>query len=213
MKVERSKAVALLVELGFIDAKSWEDKMIQRRISQVPKNVRVEDVPEGFHEFYRYLCMHPGEEIELISELRWEMEKELALQGKARTLFPFKLEGKEPADPKPVKSEKAKEPAKEVLSAGSVLHPAVTKAPTPKAKKKNPKAVPEGVDDYGSRLGTISAKVNAVFPEVWEDEALIVKKAGVKIRQARARLYHAQQDGILECRRFVQYRLVKKEGR
>ena len=89
--------------------------------------------------------------------------------------------------------------------------PAAKKADAPaKAKKESTPAKTVERDAFGSKVGTISAKINAVLGEEWDDEANLASEAGITLDQARGRLYYAQQEGLIECRRLVQYRLVKK---
>ena len=192
MKVARAEAVEFLLEIGFVDAPIWDDEKIKSRISRVPEKVGKEDVPEGFSYFYAALCESKGEAIELVDE-------------------PFE---------KPKPKEKTAPPAKdERLSAQYEEKedmPGGKNDPLETVERKLPKTKPtpsEGgvrLDAYGNRVASIAAKVNKVLGEEWEEEALIAKRAGVKVRQARNRLYHAKEDGVIECRRLVQYRLVKK---
>ncbi len=86
------------------------------------------------------------------------------------------------------------------------------KKPTKEKPAEKPTAKTAEHDEYGSRVGTISSKVNAVLADEWDDEEAIAKAAGVTLDQARGRLYYAAQEGVVEVRRLVQYRL-KKQGK
>ena len=110
------------------------------------------------------------------------------------------------AEPEP-KKEKSKPVAKKKA-------PAKKEKSKPVAKKAAPAKVESEVverDKFGSRVGTISAKVNGAITSEWKEGKEIAKELKISFTQARARLYHANQEGIVECRRLVQYRLAKKK--
>ncbi len=63
-------------------------------------------------------------------------------------------------------------------------------------------------DALGSRFGTVASRVNLAMNLGWKTDEEIAKDAGIKLRRARARLYHGAQTGIYERARIIQYRLT-----
>lgn len=90
----------------------------------------------------------------------------------------------------------------------------------PAAKSKAPKdkarshATKEGipVDDFGSRQGSVNAKVNKAVTEQWQTEEEIAKLIGLTPKKARRRLYSATRKGLFEHRKLLQYRLLPKKA-
>lgn len=66
-------------------------------------------------------------------------------------------------------------------------------------------------DKFGSRAGSISSRVNSVVSTKWKTDEEIAKEAGLELRQARARLYHAAENGVFERERVIRYRIKPKE--
>lgn len=69
-------------------------------------------------------------------------------------------------------------------------------------------------DSMGSRVGSISNKVNSILLERkndWMDEREIANAAGVTLDQARGRLYYTTQAGITIKRVRVEYQLAKSK--
>lgn len=91
--------------------------------------------------------------------------------------------------------------------------PAVVEKPVVKAPKTPaPAPVKAPRDALGCKLGTISAKVDAVLLEdlgEWKDENEVAEAAGVTLDQARGRLYYAAEKKVFEYRRLIQYRVPK----
>lgn len=56
MKVDRTKAVALLVALGFAKAGDWDDAKLLQRVQQVPEKVAADKIPEDFKSLYNALA-------------------------------------------------------------------------------------------------------------------------------------------------------------
>lgn len=88
---------------------------------------------------------------------------------------------------------------------------AKVEAKLPPKKEKPADATSVERDEFGSKVGSISAKVNSALETDWKDEETIAEEAKVTLDQARGRLYYAQQEGVIEVRRLVQYRVVKKK--
>ena len=191
MKISKKDAVAFLVALGFKKAGEWEDEKILGRLKEAPNRIEKDKVPGDFHEIYDGLANSEGK-VSLIGGAAPKAEKKEKPAKEKKEKAPKAEKAEKPA--KAPKAEKKEKPAKE------------KKEKAPKAEKKEPIER----DDFGSRKGTISAKVNAILGDEWNDEVAIAKEAGVTLDQARGRLYYAQQEGVIECRRLVQYRLVKK---
>lgn len=191
--VDKAKAVAFLVALGFAKAPEWDDAKLKQRLDQVPSKVDEEDVPDGFESFYTSLV--DSEADDPIEFGKPKKDK----KGKAKAAKPAPAPAPAPAKKGKAKAAKKAEPP----------------TPPPAKEKKAAKPAPAPAktverDAFGQRVGTISATINALLEPDWVDEQDIVKAAGVTLEQARGRLYYAEQEGVIECRRLVQYRLTSK---
>ena len=202
MTIDKTQAVAFLVALGFAKAPEWDDDKLKERLDKVPTKVEEEEVPEGFEDLYKALVDSDADEPIEFGKAKGKKSKKTAVKK----------------EPKPA-AKKADAPAKDDTPPMQTKKTAVKKEPKPaakkadapaKAKKESTPAKTVERDAFGSKVGTISAKINAVLGEEWDDEANLASEAGITLDQARGRLYYAQQEGLIECRRLVQYRLVKK---
>lgn len=199
MTVNKTHAVEFLVSLGFAKAVNWEDELLVSRLGQLPSKIDQDEVDEKFQDLYSDIAnSDPDEPItfEGAKKSKKKTAKKKAAKKKAVA---------EPApEPKAAKKKAAKkEKPKPVAKAGKKGGPPVKKA---KDTKPDSGEVVER-DKFGSRVGTISAKVNGAITSEWKEGKEIAKELGISFTQARARLYHANQEGIVECRRLVQYRL------
>jgi hypothetical protein len=105
-------------------------------------------------------------------------------------------------------------PEKEAAETKETPMPKKEKETKKEAKKETKKAPATAArDGYGCRMGSISQKVNSVVEGEWMTEQEIADAAKVTLDQARGRLYYAAQEGLMEHRRLVQYRLVKKPAK
>ena len=186
MKIDKSKAIEFLVALGFSKAGEWDDAKIKERLGKVPNKVQDDEVPEGHKDIYGRLVNSAADD-------------PIELTGGSKS------KGKSPKSKKKAEKAPAEKRAEKAPAEKEVATPS-------KSKKKAEKAPAETIerDGYGSRVGSISAKVNTILVDDWVDEQTIALEAGVTLDQARGRLYYASQEGLIECRRLVQYRLVKK---
>jgi len=197
MKITRKDAVAFLISLGFAKADEWDDVKLSGRLVQVPERLTQKDVTNtDFLPMYEELSQNKGGTVTITDE-----------GGKER--------------PAPVKKQKAIEKtidrAAKAAKEKDGKKPTVTKADSIAAgkarkTKKEPKVKKEKkareVDAYGSAVGTVRAKVNAVFSKEWRTDEETAKDAGVTTRQARVRLRRAVKGGLLEKRRRIEYRLL-----
>lgn len=213
MKVTKDRAIAFLLALGFSKAVDWEDDKILERFGKIPTKIDEDEVPEGFEKLYSEIANSPKDEA---------IEFGTAKKKRPSRAKPKKEVAEKEAAPKPpTKKELAAE--KKAAAAASKKEAATAK---PKAAEKaekvddKPKKVVAPVaaksaverDSFGSKKGSISAKVNEQLSGEWVDELDIAKNADVTLDQARGRLYYAAAtEGILECRRLVQYRIVAKK--
>lgn len=195
MTVNKTHAIEFLVSLGFAKAVNWEDELLVSRLGQIPSKIDEEEVDEKFQDLYADLAnSDPDEPITFEGAKK---SKKKTAKKKAVTKAEPKKEKSKPVAKKeaPAKKEKSK--------------------PVAKAKKAKPAKPDSGEvverDKFGSRVGTISARVNGAITSEWKEGKEIAKELGISFTQARARLYHANQEGIVECRRLVQYRLAKKK--
>jgi hypothetical protein len=191
MNINKTQLVALLVALGFTKAPDWDDKKLLDRASQLPVKVPEDDIPKEFKKLYGSIADCPKDE-------------ELTFEGGARTLKAAKGEA-----PAKSKSKKKKAAAEDDAPEEETEAPAKSK----KKKAASTEAAPKKthpVDEYGCRVGSISAKVNAVITDEWQSEEEVADAAKVTLDQARGRLYYAATgDGkVLEKRRRTEYRLI-----
>jgi hypothetical protein len=202
MKINKTRAIEFLVAMGFAKAINWEDKVLISRLGQIPSKIDEEEVPEGFEDLYEQLSnsakdeaiVFEGDKKSKKKSAKKETQKELPLEAPPKKKSAKKKEAKpEP----PAKKEKSK--------------PAPAKAKKEKSKPAKEETKSADRDKYGSRVGTISAKVNAAITSEWKQGEEIAKELKISFTQARARLYHCNQEGIVECRRRVEYRLVRKK--
>jgi hypothetical protein len=210
MKIDKSKAVQFLVALGFAKAPEWPNEKLIERLDKIPSKVEDSEVPEGFEELYgKLLNLSTDDKIELVGGDATK-EKKSASKKPAKKPAPEDKDEDEDEEPPadvddddddeepPADEDEDEEEDKGEKLAGK--------------KKGKRKAERLELDAFGSRIGTVSAKVNAVLTDEWKDKKAIAKAAGVSIQQAHGRLYHASQDGVIEGRRsVVQYRLKQKE--
>jgi hypothetical protein len=201
MTVNKTHAVEFLVSLGFAKAVNWEDELLVSRLGQIPSKIDEDEVDEKFQDLYSDLAnSDPDEPITFEGAKK---SKKKATKKKAV------------AKPAPEPKAKAKkEKSKPVAKAKPAPAKKEKSKPVAKAKKAKPAKTESEVverDKFGSRVGTISAKVNGAITDEWKEGKEIAKELGISFTQARARLYHANQEGIVECRRLVQYRLAKKK--
>jgi len=190
MTVNKTQAVEFLVALGFAKAVGWKDELLVSRLGQLPSKIEEGEVPDGFEDLFEKISNSDPDE-------------EITFEGAKK---PKKKKAVTKAEPEP-KKEKPKPIAKKKA-------PAKKEKSKPGAKKAAPAKVESEVverDKFGSRVGTISAKVNGAITSEWKEGKEIAKELKISFTQARARLYHANQEGIVECRRLVQYRLAKKK--
>jgi len=192
MKFARKDAVAFLVSLGFAKADEWDDTKLAGRLSQVPERLTQKDVTNtAFLPMFEELAQNKGGTVTITDE-----------GGKERPAPAKKQKAIEKTIDKAAKEAKAKsgakkEPAKEAKKTTSKKEP----------KQKKEKKVRD-VDAYGSAVGTVRAKVNAVFSKEWRTDEETAQDAGVTTRQARVRLRRAVKNGLLEKRRRIEYRLL-----
>lgn len=206
MKMKQSAAVALMVAVGFPKAGDWELSKLQSRINQVPSKVARDTVPEGFLGTYDDIEKDAGSVIVVAAEGAAAEDNGADDQPKKKK-SKTASEKSEPLDRSPGSGQE--QPSKKKKSKRSEK---ITKA-TKVAKSATDKAVSQVKrDSFGCKEGTISAKVNAVLSEEWQDESEISKAAGVTLDEARGRLYYGAEKKIIEYRRRIEYRLIPVAG-
>lgn len=190
MKLTKTEAVAFMVALGFPKAPTWEDDVLASRLKATPERIKPNDVPEEMQGLY--------------AELKgMDKDDKVILEGDKEEKKPAPAPSKKPAPAQTKKSskeEKEEKPAKKPAPA-----PAPTKKPA--SKRRGP---PAPLDKFGCREGTICSKVNAVVGAGWKTDKEIAEAAGLKLTEARGRLYAATVQGIFESKRIIQYRLKPK---
>lgn len=194
MKLNKATAIALLVELGFPNAETWDDDKIKDKLSKVPGRLTADAVTGEFVETFNELVKAKG----VVELAATEKGKDAEESGDEK-----KPEGKK-ATAKPA----AKSDKKPAAKGKKVAADKPAKAPK---KAKEPKAEAEK-DDYGATVGTVRAKVNKTFSTKWKTDAEAGEEAGVTARQAKIGMRKAVKAGILEKRRRVEYRLVPAGG-
>jgi len=65
-------------------------------------------------------------------------------------------------------------------------------------------------DDYGSRKGTIAARVNRAVSVRWQTAEEIAKNAGVPEKSARRRLYHGVEKGIYDHEKIIRFKFKRR---
>lgn len=195
MKIELSVAVAFLVSLGFAKASEWDETKIKDRLRQTPERIEEKKIAPEFQGVYKELgALSPEDKIELVKDAVTEPKK----PAKKPATAPAKESAKKPA------AAPAKEPAK---------RPAKKPAKKPAAEALTPpnaKRGPAETDEYGSRPGTVRAKVNAALGVDWKTDEEIAVEAGITVKQARIRLRRAKKTGLVQARRLFQYKWVRE---
>lgn len=201
MKVQKEELIALFVALRFEAAGEWDLAKMEDMVGKMALKVKEEEVPEPHRELFHKIA-NSADQLEIVGYERKtkidravdkaaanNKEKENHIVTKSKNKTPEKNGSK----PKPAKAAaKSAKPAK------------AKKAP----KEKKPE-VPR--DEFGSREGSIRAKVNATFTKEWQPFEDIVQASGIKERQVRSRLRRACRAGIIEVRKIVEYRLKPKK--
>jgi hypothetical protein len=214
MKIEKAPLVALLVALGFSKAATWSDEKLATKAEELPEKVKEDDIPEEHKELFDQIAegdpeepieifdTEPGEEVDekpkKKGKKKGKSEKDKAgeaLQAEADAAAEEDEEEEEEEEPAP--ANKGKKGKKET-GLGEFRVPSEEKKEKPSAANK---------DYLGCKLGSISNKVNEVLSDEWIDENEVAKLAGVKLDQARGRLYYGTELGQFEVQRLVQYRL------
>ena len=186
MKLDKTQCVEMLQALGFTKADTWDDEKLKDRIGKVPQKVKEDEVPEEFEDLYSTIAnSDPDDPIQWVGE-----------RGKPKKAAKKKAAKKKVAKKKVVPPTKPKRVAKK-----KVAKPTAT--PKPPIEK----------DEYGSRVGSISARVNAAIGEDWVSREDIAEACGITVEQADNRLYYCVQEGWAEKETLTRYRLKSKKGK
>lgn len=222
MKIKRAVAVAFLEAFDFSKASTWDNKKLVGKLNQVPENVDEADVPEELASVYKDIVDSKGQ-VEIVDTPASEPDAdgadyteeeaaadEGAQQAAEEEVAKAKKSSKKTA-PKKMNAEERKSRAKADSDAIQGKTSAKSKAPKDKARSR---ATKEGipVDDFGSRQGSVNAKVNKAVTEQWQTEEEIAKLIGLTPKKARRRLYSATRKGLFEHRKLLQYRLLPKKA-
>jgi len=191
MNISTSSAVALMVSLGFPQAAEWDVAKLRKFLKKVPEKVDEDDVAKEHLETFQAIraAVLKSESIHLSND-----QDATSKKGKKSK--------------KPVK--KASPPPDEDEDENDQ-----DEAPPSKKGKKaaSPKEAPPKIelDKFGSRVGTISAKVNAAITSKWKSEAEIIEETGLTQTQVRDVLYLAAQKKQVVRERVIRFREVGKE--
>jgi hypothetical protein len=212
MKIKRTDAVAMLVDLGFPSAADWDDAKLLKKIQLVPTKVSESDVKAQFQPLLNELIAADGD-IQLADEAPEEEEVDEVIDvdsmDKAairafieERKLDIKIRAKDSIADVKAKLKKllAKTPARKVK-----------KSKPAKAKKAGAKSTVEK-DKYGCRLGTIRAQTNTAFSRAWKTIAQIEEESGVPPGKINGNLADQVKSGLLEVRKENgknEYRLAK----
>jgi hypothetical protein len=209
MKVEKQQAIDFLVSQGFGNAPKWDDEHLGARIAQAWKCAKPEEVGKEFSEFFKSLCDHEGEKVELTGtakapkpEPKREPTPKVSRPPTGEESGGGTLDEDPPHNPAPKRERSTPIDRKK--------EPLARSRPKKKAAKKTLRRPYVEKDRLGYRKGTLASKVNDAVTTEWQSEADLVKKAGVRTPQARVQLYQLRDAGLLEIKRIVSYRLKKK---
>lgn len=196
MKLNRTSAIELFIELGFKTANKWDDARIQQKLDKIGDAVD-ESTPvesEGAKTTLAGVleALKAGKKITLETEKSAKQEKS-AKKADAPAEEPAKSkkdkapkEAEAPAKPEKKGKEEAKPAAK------AEKKPAKKEAPAKGAKAE------KAVDALGSRLGSQAATINTAMSKKWQTLEEVATASGFEVSRIKIHVRYMVSKGLFE---------------